>query len=274
MNAFVKNVDAASFQSEVIERSHQVPVVVDFWAEWCGPCKTLGPTLERVAGESGGSWELAKVDVDANQQLAMQFRVQGIPAVIAFKDGQPVDQFTGAVPEAQVRQFIESLVPSPLDLEAARGELLWERGEDEAAEASFRAVLASEPTHQIAGLGLAGMLLERGDQRGALEALARLAPTQEVRQLAATARLGTSTAPEDFAGADLSDPEVHLEYSKAMAAAGRYEEAFTGLLAIVELRREDISDQARVVMVDLFELLGNDDPVTQTYRRRLASALF
>jgi putative thioredoxin len=274
MNPFVKDVDAASFQSEVLDRSHQVPVVVDFWAEWCGPCKILGPTLERVAEEGGGSWELAKLDVDANQQLAMQFRVQGIPTVIAFKDGQPVDQFTGAVPEATVREFVGGLVPSPLDMEAARGEMLWEQGNDEEAEAAFRSVLTSDPTHQIAGLGLAGMLVERNESEAALEVLGRLAATQEVRQLSAAARLGTTADVEAFAGADLSDPEVALGRAKALVAAGRYEEALTGLLSVVELRHPEVSDQARSVMVDVFELLGNEDPLTHAYRRKLASALY
>jgi putative thioredoxin len=274
MNPFVKDVDAASFQSDVLDRSHQVPVVVDFWAEWCGPCKILGPTLERVAEEGGGSWELAKLDVDANQQLAMQFRVQGIPTVIAFKDGQPVDQFTGAVPEAKVREFVGALVPSPLDMEAARGEMLWEQGDDEQAEAAFRSVLATDPTHQIAGLGLAGMLLERNESEAALEVLGRLAPTQEVRQLAAAARLGTTEGVEAFDGADPSDPNVGLGRAKALVAAGRYEEALTGLLSVVELRHPELSDQARSVMVDVFELLGNEDPLTQTFRRKLASALY
>ncbi len=273
MNA-VKNVDAAAFEHEVLRRSFEVPVVVDFWAEWCGPCKVLGPTLERLATEGGGAWELAKIDVDANQQLAMQFQVQGIPTVVAFKDGRPVDRFTGAVPEPQIRQFIERVVPSELDMLAAEGEMLWEQGEDDRAEAAFRTVLATDPSHQIAGLGLAGMLLERDDGPGCLDVLSRLAPTEDVRRLQATARLTASDLESDLPAEPPDAPEARLDYAKAVAANGRYQEAFEVLLDLVALRDEQYSDGARLVMLDLFELLGPEDPLTTTYRRRLASALF
>ncbi len=272
MNA-IKNVDAAAFQDEVLQRSYEVPVVVDFWAEWCGPCKVLGPTLERLATEGAGAWELAKIDVDANQQLAMQFQVQGIPTVVAFKDGRPIDRFTGAVPETQIRQFLEKVVPSQLDMLAAEGELLWERGDDERAEQAFRSVLAADPSHQVAGLGLAGMLLERGDGAGCLDVLARLAPTEDVRRLQAAARL---TAPEGVEVADEPPADLpgRLDHATVLAARGRYEEACELLLDIVAAKDEATSEAARLVMLDLFELLGAEDPLTTTYRRRLASALF
>lgn len=271
----VKNVETAEFEEAVLRRSFDTPVLVDFWAEWCGPCKVLGPILERVAAEYVGQMELVKIDSDANQQLAQHFEVQGIPTVIAFKDGAPVDRFTGAIPEAQVRQFLERFIPSPLDMQAAAAELAWENGDDAGAEVIFREIIGSDPSHQVAGLGLAGILFERNAGDEALAVLARLAPTAEVRQLQAAIRLGGGE--EDIAtleSADLDDPGTRLRLARALAAAERYDEALDHLLELVSMRLEDLSEQARLIVLDLFELLGPDEPLTQTYRRRLASALF
>ncbi|MDH3518112.1 MAG: thioredoxin [Acidimicrobiia bacterium] len=270
----VKDVAAADFATEVIARSHEVPVLVDFWAEWCGPCKVLGPTLERLAGEAQGSWELAKVDVDQNQQLASQFGVQGIPTVVAFRDGQIADRFTGALPEAQVRQFVDSLLPSELDMTAEQGLLLLEAGDTAGAEAAFRAVLESDPAHEVAGIAMAGTLLDRSDRDGALLVLSRLAPTEAVRQMAAIARLAGAGDPGELeAAAAAGQPEARLDLAVALAAAGDQEKALEALLELVA-EKSEISDQARLTMLDLFEILGPDDPLTAAYRRRLASALF
>ncbi len=275
MVSHVKDVSTADFATDVVSRSHQVPVVVDFWAEWCGPCKVLGPTLERLADEGGGSWELAKVDVDQNQELAMQFGVQGIPTVVAFKDGQPIGRFTGALPEAQVREFVGGLAPSELDLAAERGHQALELDDEVGAEQIWRAVLERDPANEIAATGLAGLLLERNDSDGALDILSRVAPTEAVRQLQAAARLsggGDLTALE--AAASTGDLQSKTDYGKALASAGQYETALDQLLDVVGARDEEHSDDARVVMLDLFELLGPEHPITTAYRRRLASALF
>jgi putative thioredoxin len=275
MSTNVKDVTAAEFAHAVLERSHEVPVVVDFWAEWCGPCKVLGPTLERLAGEGAGSWELAKVDVDQNQQLAMQFGVQGIPTVIGFKDGRPAAQFTGAVPERQVRDFISSLVPSELDVAADRAYIALDEGNEEAAEATWRAILAEVPSHEGAGVGLAGLLLDRGDNEAALDVLARLAPTEAVRQMQAAARLsGGSDLVELEQAAASGGIEHSLAYARGLAAAGDYEDALDRLIEIVSQRQEPFSEEARTTVLDLFELLGPENQLTSTYRRRLASALF
>ncbi len=275
MVSHVKDVSTADFATDVVSRSHEVPVVVDFWAEWCGPCKVLGPTLERLADEGGGTWELAKVDVDQNQELAMQFGVQGIPTVVAFKDGQPIGRFTGALPEAQVREFVGGLAPSELDLAAERGHQALELDDEVGAEQIWRAVLERDPANEIAATGLAGLLLERNDAEGALDILSRVAPTEAVRQLQAAARLsgdGDLTALE--AAAASGDLQSKTDYGKALASAGQYETALDQLLDVVGARDEEHSDDARVVMLDLFELLGPEHPITTTYRRRLASALF
>ncbi len=278
MSTMIKDVSTAEFAREVVERSHEVPVVVDFWAAWCGPCKVLGPTLEKLTAEAGGAVELAKVDVDQNQALAQRFGVQGIPTVIAFKDGRPVDQFTGALPEPAVREFMASLAPSQHDLAVQRAEALLDEGRDEEASALLSEVLAAEPGHQDAGVTLAGMLIDAGETGHAIELLERLSPTEEVRALLAAARIGDAAdvdhgALEEAVAADADDHAAALELAKARGAAGRYDEAFTMLLGIVEARVDE-SDAARLAMIDLFDLLGNEDPMVGQYRTKLATAIF
>ena len=229
------DVTDASFQSDVIDRSYQVPVVVDLWAAWCGPCRTLGPILEKVIGETKGAVELAKVDVDANPAVSAQFRVQGIPAVYAIRDGQVVDNFIGAVPESQVRRFVEGLAPAK-----SEADLLAEKGD----EASLRSALDLEPGHQAAVLALAQLLAERGDGEEALALLARVPETAEVRRVAALARVGPE--PDDDTAAELD-----------------------GLLERV---KDD--DEARQRFLDLLEVLGAEDPRTAQYRKALTTRLF
>jgi putative thioredoxin len=262
--------------SAVVERSREVPVVVDFWAAWCGPCRVLGPMLERLAEEGGGSWELAKVDVDANQQLAARFGVQGIPTVVGFRDGRPVAQFTGALPEAQVRAFLDDLVPSELDLATEQGALLLEGGDAAGAEAAWRAVLAADPAHIEAGTHLASLLIDRDQPAEALVLLDRLAPTAEVARLRAAAHVLEGSGDLEVLATAAADPDDHaagLAYGRALAAAGRHAEALERLVEVVAARVGPPSEDARAAMLDLFELLG-DHPLVTEYRRRLASALF
>ncbi len=275
MSAPVKDVDSAGFGAEVVERSYRVPVLVDFWAAWCGPCKVLGPTLEKLAEEGGGAWELVKVDVDQNQQLAAEFGVQGIPTVVAFKDGQAVNRFTGALGEAQVRAFIESILPSRLDLAAEQGLLLLEAGDEFGAEAAFGAVLTEDPAHEEAGIGLAGIHLDRGEREKALAVLERLAQTDAVKQMAAIARLSVGAdlaALEEAASGGTA--EARLELAVGLAAGGEHERAMEILVDLVALREPPISEKARLTLLDLFEILGPDNRLTGAYRRRLANALF
>ena len=274
----VKEINAPEFIDAVVQRSHDVPVVVDFWAEWCAPCRTLGPLLERMADEYGGGFELVKVDVDANQALAQQFGVQGIPYVMAFKGGKPVSQFTGALPEPQVRAFLDEIVPSQLDLtvDEARSAML--DGNDERAESLLRGVLDERMDHEEAGTTLAALYLSQGDNARALDVLAPLSPTSEVERLRATARV-TDTEGSDIAAlgaaveADPDDDERRLELGRALAGAAEFEPALDHFLAVVR-KKNALSDDARKAMVDIFEVLGPDHPLSLTYRRELANALY
>ena len=275
---YVKEIGAAEFVSAVVQRSHDVPVVVDFWAEWCAPCRTLGPLLEKLAGEYDGGFELVKVDVDANQALAQQFGVQGIPYVIAFKGGKPVNQFTGALPEPQIRSFLESIVPSRLDLmvDEARSAML--DGEDERAEEILRGILTEKMDHEEAGTALASLYLSQGDNARALDVLAPLSPTAEVEKLRATARLTGAvdadiTALTSAVEANPEDDQARLDLGRALAAGAEFEPALDQFLAVVR-RKNDRLTEARTAMVDIFEVLGPDHPLSLTYRRELANALY
>jgi putative thioredoxin len=229
------DVTDATFQRDVLDRSAEVPVVVDLWAEWCGPCRTLGPIIERVVAEAGGKVALAKVDVDHNPQVSAAFAVQSIPAVYAISDGKVVDSFIGALPEPAVREFVAKLAPaeSEADRLAALGD-----------EASLRKALELEHDHPAAVVALAELLAGRGEGEEALALLTRVPESGETRRVAALARVG-----------DAVDDDL----------TGRLD----GLLARV---KDD--EDARREYVDLLEMLGADDPRTPQYRRALASRLF
>lgn len=233
------DVTDATFELDVIERSATLPVVVDLWAEWCGPCRTLGPILERVVGETQGKVTLVKVDVDRSPRVAATFRVQSIPAVYALRDGKVVDSFIGALPEAQVRDFVSRLAPTETEADrlAAKGD-----------EASLRQALELDPAHEAAVLGLAELLAGRGEGDDALTLLSRIPESTEWRRVAALARVGPEAA-----GVAGDDVEARLD----------------GLLARV---KED--ESARQEFLDVLELLGPDDPRTPQYRRALASRLY
>jgi putative thioredoxin len=233
------DVTDATFDTAVLDRSTEVPVVVDLWAEWCGPCKTLGPILERVVAETEGAVELVKVDVDTNPRVAGAFRVQSIPAVYAIKDRKVVDSFIGAIPEPAIRQWVASL-----SAPASEADQLIALGD----EASLRKALELEPANEQAVQGLALLLADKGESDEALALLARIPETAEVRRIAALARVG-----DEVAGAGTADVEAKLE----------------GLLDRVKG-----DDEARQEFLDLLELLGPEDPRTARYRKELTARLF
>jgi putative thioredoxin len=271
--ALVFDVDEADFQSAVLDRSHDVPVVVDFWAGWCGPCRTLGPMLEEAVTERGGEVVLAKVDVDRNQSLAQAFRVQGIPQVLGFRDGKAVAQFTGVVPPAQLAAFLEQLAPSEADRAVSRARAL---GGD-AQEAELRRALELDPAHREAAIALGGLLAER-DPDAAIELVTPHRPdpaAEAVVTRVELARGGGGDVEQLRAAADRGDAsgETLLDLGRALAARGEYDEAIDRLLAAVELGGET-RDPAREQIVAVFGLLGADDERVRAARPRLARALF
>jgi putative thioredoxin len=277
----VIEVSERDFQSQVLERSRTTPVVVDFWAPWCGPCRTLGPTLERLAGEAKGAWVLAKVNVDNNQRLAQAFGIQGIPAVKAFRDGKVAEEFTGALPESQVRAWLKRVVPAASDGLLAAAAALEQRAPAEAA-ARYRLVLGEDPNNTAALFSLGRLLVAQGDPEG-VEAL-RQVPAGAPQHARAQAWLTLADFFEQacdknpswldqLGAAKPEDSESRYRLAANMARDGRYADAISQLLAIVERDRAFRDDGARKTLLALFEALG-DDPMVTSGRRRLANALF
>ena len=233
------DVTDATFATEVVERSHTVAVVVDFWAPWCGPCKTLGPILEQVVAATDGTVELAKVNVDDNPQTAQAFQVQSIPAVYAMRDGKVVDGFIGAQGEAAVGEFVQRLIPTEQESEV---EALVAAGDED----SLRRALELDADHQGAVVGLADLLVAQERGQEALDLLERIPETAEVRRIAALARTGPGVA-------DNGSVEARLDEL---------------------LSRVKADPDARQEFVDLLEIMGSDDPRTSVYRRRLTTQLY
>ena len=236
------DVTDASFEEAVLKRSFEVPVVVDLWAPWCGPCKTLGPILEQAVEAADGDVELAKVNVDENPAVSASFQVKSIPAVFAVRDGVVVDQFIGAQPEAQVKAFVGQLAPT-----RSEADLLAEAGADAGAEEPLRRALQLQSDHPVAVPALAALLIARGDTDEAVTLLGRIPETPETRRLLAEARLAQR---DDVAGADVT----------------------TLLDGLLDRVKDD--PDARQEFLDLLETLGPEDPRTLGYRKSLASRLF
>jgi putative thioredoxin len=275
---YVTEVSTEEFQQAVLLKSRDVPVLVDFWAEWCQPCKTLSPILEALASEYGGAFELAKIDVDKNQELSIQFGVQSIPTVVAIKDGREVTRFTGALPADSIRRFIEPLLPTELDAMVDQARTALVEGDDASAEHIFRQILATQGDHPEAGTSLAAMLIDRGEIEEALIVLGKLVPNSEVDRLQAAARLRQRGGDDiaELEAAAIANPgsdEAQIALAQALAGKSEYEPALDKLLAVV-VKKGDGLDDARQAMIDVFDVLGNEHPLTADYRKRLASALF
>ena len=246
----VVDVTDATFKEAVLDRSHEVPIVVDFWAGWCGPCRALGPVLEKLADEADGAWELAKLDVDANPMVAQGFRIQGIPAVKAFKDGKLVAEFTGALPEPQVRAWLSNLGPTPADIAFDRGRELEASGDLEGASAAYESAVASDPGHKAATMALARVRVRLR------------AGGEDIEALRAKVQ------------ADPLDVDAAISLADRLLASGDARAAFAPLLHIVARGDAEPKERARAHLVELFATLPPDDLDATEARRTLSRALF
>ena len=282
---WIVEVREADFEREVLERSRETPVVVDFWAPWCEPCRTLGPLLERLADEYAGAFVLAKVDIDAAPALAQSFGVRSIPAVLGMRDGAIVGSFLGAKPEPEVRAFLARVLPGEADRLARAAEALVAEDDLAGAEAKLREALEHDSRAPRALLALARLLGVRGARDEALALVERVVPTgrwgAEADRLSAELRTRT----EAGAGMDLDalrarvekDPASladRLELGHALGAAGRHEEALTELLEVVKRDKRFDDEAARKAMLDLFTVIGPDHELTARFRAELSRALF
>lgn len=246
----VVDVFEATFERDVIQHSHDVPVVVDFWAAWCGPCRALGPVLERLAIEANGDWRLAKLDVDSNQRLAATYGIQGIPAVKGFKGGRVIAEFTGALPEAQVRQWLTRLGPTPGERLFDGGRQMEAAGDLQGAAAAYRRVLELEPSHAGARTALAGV---------ELQLRAKVADERGLRTRLAT---------------DPDDVEAATALADLRAAQGDFTEASSIVLAAIRNTSGEPRDRLRKHLLSLLDALPADDSRAMSARRALLLALY
>jgi putative thioredoxin len=277
--ANIIDVTEATFEQDVIQKSYEVPVVVDFWAAWCGPCRMLGPILERLAAEPGSNFVLAKLDVDSNPNISMQFRVQGIPAVKAFKDGQVVNEFVGAQPEPRVRDFLRQIAPNESELSLEMANKLLAGRKWQQAEERFSQLLAENGPSPEARLGLAKALIGQGKAAQANSILEEL--------LSVPAQMGTAEkllplvdylkmveGRDSDANLEMTSVEAQYRQTARLFGQGKLAPALDGLLDVLRHNKDYRKGKVREVMLGIFEFLGSADPLTNPYRQEMASILF
>ena len=273
------------FESEVVEKSHATPVLVDFWAPWCGPCRSLSPVLEKLAEEYAGAFLLAKINTDENQDLALAFQIRSIPQVVLFRDGKAVDQFAGAIPEAEIRRFLKPYCPTEIDKLFSQAKAELETGRKEEAKGLLQQVIDREPQHSPARLALARLLI--GEQlpeqaRSHLQAIPFLADEKEaadrLEQVVgfqadceeaggqASLRIVLESTPQDLA--------ARMALASCLAAAGQYREALEEFLAVVARDKHYREDSARKAMLAVFSLIGERSDLAEEFRGRLARTLY
>ena len=273
---YIHDVDEATFDSDVLLKSHEVPVVVDFWAPWCGPCRILGPLLERMAIEGGGSFVLAKINVDESPNLAIRYGVQGIPAVKAFIEGEVKSQFVGAQPETLVRRFIQELAPSKADQTIDTAKSLLATRHWAEAEKAFREIFDADETHSAAALGLVRSLLMQGRAQEALSILGNFPAGTEWAAAERLKPLANYMAVVEENGPRPEDDRLAAEFYQAarLIVRNNLPAAMDGLLEILRQDKNYRKGEPKEILLSIFELLGEDDPLTREYRNELASILF
>ena len=271
----------ATFAQDVIERSHELPVIVDCWAPWCGPCRILGPILEKLAYERDGQVQLVKVNTDENPQVAQALAGRRyIPAVFAFVGGQLVNKFVGAIPEEQVTAFFDSLIPSEADIKAAEGYRMMQENQIPIARLHFESALEENPDHELAGVGLAAILVRMGETERAVQ-LAQRWPNHPMSKsvltsMELTAALEGYEADEirQAVAADPQDPMARYRHGCLLAVESQWMEALDEMLESVRLDKSAGDEAARKTLLGIFAMLGDDQPVVSEYRKRLGRLLF
>ena len=274
---FVFDASEATFEVDVLNRSFQTPVIVDFWAPWCGPCRILGPMLERLATESDGDFFLAKVNVDENPNLSVRFSVQGIPAVKAFRDGEVASGFVGALPESRVREFVHEVAPSYADTAIQEAASLLATRHWEEAEARYGMILDEQPNNAAATLGFVRALLAQGKGMDALAHIENFPGGSEIiaaQQLEPLARVIAEVEIEDGHLEEQEDLATQYWQSARLLARGHYAAGMDGLLDVLRIDKAYRKGEPRAVMLGMFALLGDDDTRTREYRGELASVLY
>lgn len=281
---WIKDSTTATFEVDVIKKSFEVPVVVDFWAPWCQPCKQLAPVLEKLADEYAGKFLLVKVNIEAEQQIAMAFQIQSIPLVVAFREGQLVNEFAGVLPESQLRQWLETFLPSAAQMAMMAGMKL-EESDPAGAEAKYREALNLEPKADALKIALARVILAQNrdeeasrilaqlEERGFLEPEAQ-AIKDELEVRMAAAESGGVEEARRTAAANPNDLSLQIALADALAVAGKHTEALELCLSLIARDKAGIGPQAKDAMVKILGLLGTSSELASEYRRKLATAWY